>query len=163
MGHFGSLATARSLQPPNSLVGQFWPQIWNQWPQLPTYPCAYCLYGTGPYGSLRGHHSLQTASEIKSDLWFQISDLIDICSQSFKVSLLVKKWLYWQEKMTNRGPWPAYKATRHQKLRDMLRDQLVKIWAYFKRHNNSWRSTVSLIEHTECTTFVLPIGCQAFC
>ena len=27
----------------------------------------------GPFGSLRGHHSLQTASEVKSDLRFEIS------------------------------------------------------------------------------------------
>ena len=49
------------------------------------------LYGMGPFGSLQGHHSLQTASEIKSDLRFQISDLNYICNQSFKVSLLVEK------------------------------------------------------------------------
>ena len=29
----------------------------------------------GSFGSLRGHHSLQTASEVKSDLIFEISDL----------------------------------------------------------------------------------------
>ena len=28
----------------------------------------------GPFGSLRGHHSLQTALEVKSDLRFEISD-----------------------------------------------------------------------------------------
>ena len=28
-----------------------------------------------PYGDLRGHCSLQTASEVKSDLRFEISDL----------------------------------------------------------------------------------------
>ena len=28
----------------------------------------------GPFGSLRGHHNLQTASEVKSDLRFEISD-----------------------------------------------------------------------------------------
>ena len=27
-----------------------------------------------PFGSLRGHHNLQTASEVKSDLRFEISD-----------------------------------------------------------------------------------------
>ena len=27
-----------------------------------------------PFGSLRGHYSLQTASEVKSDLRFEISD-----------------------------------------------------------------------------------------
>ena len=64
----------RSLQPLNSLGGQIWPQIWNKWPQFPTYPCTYCLYGMGPFGSLWGHHSLQTALEVKSDLRFQISD-----------------------------------------------------------------------------------------
>ena len=31
-----------------SLGGQIWPQIWNQWPRLPTYPCAYCLW-FGPF------------------------------------------------------------------------------------------------------------------
>ena len=30
----------------------------------------------GPFGSLRGHYSLQTASEVKLDLRFEISDLI---------------------------------------------------------------------------------------
>ena len=69
----------RSQQPPNSLRGQVWPQIWNQWPQLPTYPCAYCLYGMHPFGSLQGHYSLQTASEVKSDLIFQIGDLNYTC------------------------------------------------------------------------------------
>ena len=28
----------------------------------------------GPFGSLQGHYSLQTASEVKSDLRFEISD-----------------------------------------------------------------------------------------
>ena len=51
-------------------------EIWNQWPQLPAYPCAYCLYGVGPFGSLWGHHSLQTAPEFKSGLRFEISDPI---------------------------------------------------------------------------------------
>ena len=32
----------------------------------------------GPFGSLRGHHSLQTASEVKSDLKFKITDLNNI-------------------------------------------------------------------------------------
>ena len=65
----------RPPQPPNSLRGQIWPQIWNQWPQLPTDPCAYCWYSMGPLGSLWGHYySLQTASEVKSDLRFEISD-----------------------------------------------------------------------------------------
>ena len=49
----------RLLWPPNSLGGQIWHQIWNQWPQLPTYPCAYCLYVFDPFwglfGGLRGH------------------------------------------------------------------------------------------------------------
>ena len=30
----------------------------------------------GPFGSLRGHHSLQVASEVKSDLRFEIRDPI---------------------------------------------------------------------------------------
>ena len=42
------LQPLRPLQPPNSLGGQIWPQIWNQWAQLPTYSCAYCWYGMGP-------------------------------------------------------------------------------------------------------------------
>ena len=75
----GFLQPWRSLQLPNSLGGQFWPQISNQWPWLPTYLCAYCLHGMDPFGSLRGHYSLQTASEVKSDLIFQISDLNYIC------------------------------------------------------------------------------------
>ena len=70
----------RPPQPPNSLGGQIWPQIWNQWPQLPTYPCAYCLYGMGPFDSLRGHHSPQTASEVKSDLRFGICGPNFICN-----------------------------------------------------------------------------------
>ena len=32
------------------------------------------LYGMVPFDSLRGHYSLQTASEVMSDLRFQISD-----------------------------------------------------------------------------------------
>ena len=58
----------RPPQPPNSPRVQIWPQIWNQWPHLPTYPCAYWLYDMGSFGSLRGHHSLKTASEVKHDL-----------------------------------------------------------------------------------------------
>ena len=64
----------RPLQPPNSLGDKIWPQIWNRWPQLSTCPCAYCLYGMDHFGSLKGHYSLQTASEVNSDLIFQISD-----------------------------------------------------------------------------------------
>ena len=64
----------RPLMPQNSLRGQIWPQFWNQWPRLPTYPCAYYFYGMNPLGSLRGHHSLQIASEVKSDLRFKVSD-----------------------------------------------------------------------------------------
>ena len=71
----------RPLHPQNSLRGQIQPQIWNQLPQLPIYP-PYCLHGVGPSGSLRGHYSPQTASEVKSDLTFEISDpdylLIDV-------------------------------------------------------------------------------------
>ena len=88
----------RPLQPPNSLGGQIWPHIWNQRPQLPTYPCEYCLYGMGPLGSLRGHYSLQTALEVKFDLRFEISGLNHLCDPSFKVTLFVKKWLYREEK-----------------------------------------------------------------
>ena len=36
------------LWPHNSLWGQIWPQIWNEWPQLPTYPWACYLYGISP-------------------------------------------------------------------------------------------------------------------
>ena len=32
----------RSLQPPNSLGGQVWPHISNQWPQLHKLPCPNC-------------------------------------------------------------------------------------------------------------------------
>ena len=62
-------------QPPNSLGGLILPQIWNQWHQLLTYPCAYCLYGMVPFDSLWGHYSLQTASEDKFDVRFDISCL----------------------------------------------------------------------------------------
>ena len=64
----------RPLQSPNSLRGHIWPHIWNQWPQLPTYPCAYCWYGMGPLGSLWGHYSLQTASEVKTESAGEIGD-----------------------------------------------------------------------------------------
>ena len=37
--------------------------------------CAYCLHGMSPFDSLRGHYSLQTDSEVKSDLRFEISNL----------------------------------------------------------------------------------------
>ena len=46
----------------------------------------------GPFGSLRGHHSLQTASEVKSDLRFEISDpnylLIHVCIVNMAWALL---------------------------------------------------------------------------
>ena len=44
-----------------------------------------------PYYGLLGHHSLQTALEVKSDLGFEISDLNYLCNPSFKVHLLVRK------------------------------------------------------------------------
>ena len=62
----------RPPQPPKSLRDHIWPHIWNQWPQLPTY--SYCLLGMGPFVSLRGHPSLQTVSEVKCNLSFEISD-----------------------------------------------------------------------------------------
>ena len=70
----GFFQPLRPPQPQNSLWDHIWPQIWNQWPQLPTYSYAYCLYGLGPFGSLWGHHSLQTASEITYGLRFEIRD-----------------------------------------------------------------------------------------
>ena len=33
------------------------------------------VHGIGPLGSLIGHYSLQTSSEVKSDLHFEMSDL----------------------------------------------------------------------------------------
>ena len=33
------------------------------------------LFGMDPFDSLRGHYGLQTASEVRSDLRFEISDL----------------------------------------------------------------------------------------
>ena len=33
------------------------------------------FYGMDPFDSLRGHYGLQTASEVRSDLRFEISDL----------------------------------------------------------------------------------------
>ena len=48
---------------------------WNQWPRLPNNPCASYLYGVNLFGNLWDHHNdLQTASEVKSDLIFEISD-----------------------------------------------------------------------------------------
>ena len=38
---------------------------------------------------LRGHCGLQTASEVKSDLGFEISDPKNPCDRSFRVHLLV--------------------------------------------------------------------------
>ena len=54
------------------------------------------LRGMGHFGSLRGHHSLQTASEVKSDLRFEISDPkyllihVHIATIAFKHPLEVK-------------------------------------------------------------------------
>ena len=39
MGPLGSLWGHYSLR------GHIWPQIWNQWPQVPTYPYAYAYFG----------------------------------------------------------------------------------------------------------------------
>ena len=43
------------------------------------HPCAYCLHGMGPCGTLRDHFSLKTASEVKSDLLFEINNLNYTC------------------------------------------------------------------------------------
>ena len=53
----------------------FWPVRQLKPPNSP-HTCAYCLYGMDPFDSLRGHYSLQTASDIKSNLRFEISDLL---------------------------------------------------------------------------------------
>ena len=69
----------------NKSVTRFWqplrpPQISNMTSGLKsltlitTYPCAYCWYSMGPYGSLWGHHSLQTSLKVKYVLSFEISD-----------------------------------------------------------------------------------------
>ena len=47
-----------------------------------------------PYGGLWGHYNLQTAWEVKLDLIFEISESNYLCEPSFKLTLLVKKWLY---------------------------------------------------------------------
>ena len=56
-------------QPPNSVRGRICFQIWSQSPQLPTYPCEYCLHGMDPFDRLGGHYSLQPALlDLTSDL-----------------------------------------------------------------------------------------------
>ena len=42
------------------------------------------------YDGLLGYYSLQTTSEVKSDLIFEISDLNHLYDPSFKVHLLIK-------------------------------------------------------------------------
>ena len=39
------------------------------------YPCACCLHGVGPFGSIQGHYNLKAASKAKYDLIFEINDL----------------------------------------------------------------------------------------
>ena len=62
----------RPLQPPKSLWEQILTQTLNQWPQLPTYPCAYRLYGAGPLAASEA--TACTSLETKSDFRFEISD-----------------------------------------------------------------------------------------
>ena len=50
-----------------------------------------------PFGRLWGHYSLQTASEAKYDLKFELGDFDYISYITPRVPLLVKKWLYSQE------------------------------------------------------------------
>ena len=62
----------RSLQSPNSLRGQIWLQIWNQWPQLPTYPYAFCLYSMNtwhPPRSLQPQNSLRGQDLMFTCIW----------------------------------------------------------------------------------------------
>ena len=68
-----------------SLGGQFWPQIWNQQPQLPWFVCVYC-----PFSGLWGHGGLQMALEVTSDLRFELSNLNYIC---YHASLACKGFL----------------------------------------------------------------------
>ena len=56
------------------------------------------------YGSLRGHYSLQIASEVKSDLRFEISDLSYIYVPNIKITSIVQRWLNWQAKEENYDP-----------------------------------------------------------
>ena len=60
--------TWRPLQSQNSLGGQIWPLIWNQWPQIPTYPCAYYLYGIDNVDSHGGHFKQPQMLDLTSDL-----------------------------------------------------------------------------------------------
>jgi len=53
------------------LWGQIYSQIWNQWPQLPTYQCAYCLNGLGLFGGLKSHNRLQNWPQI-CNLWLKL-------------------------------------------------------------------------------------------
>ena len=54
--------------------------------------CIHCLYGMDPLGSLQGHNSHETASEVKSGLRFEIR-FEYISNLSRKMSWIVKKWL----------------------------------------------------------------------
>ena len=58
-------------QPPNSLGGQILPHIWNQWPN---YLLIHVHIAYMVCDSLRGQYSLQTDSEVKFALRFEISD-----------------------------------------------------------------------------------------
>ena len=60
----------RPIRPQNSLGGLIWPQIWNQWPRLPTYACAYCLYGLSVFWQPR--RPLQPPNSLWGQIWPQI-------------------------------------------------------------------------------------------
>ena len=65
-----------------------WPQIWNQQPWLPWYPCAYCLqwpprpWRAPSWWPLR----LPMTSEVTSDLEFELLDLKNLCSHVYLAS-----------------------------------------------------------------------------
>ena len=95
----------RSLQPPNSLGGQVWPNIWNQWPQLPTYPHAYRLYDMDPFSSLE----VTTAS--KQPRRSSVTSYFKSVTSITHVALSIWPLTAWISKMKRRRRkmihWPA--------------------------------------------------------
>ena len=109
----------RLIQPPNSLRGQIWPQIWNQWPPLPIYPCAYayCLYDLGLF--LTASHATTASkqpqrSNMTSD-WRSVIWITDIS----KCILLICFWSIL---------WPLRSLQPPNSLRGQIWPQIWNLW-----------------------------------
>ena len=73
-----------------SLRGSIWPQIWHQWPKLPTYPCHVYIVYTAPFGG-----SEATTASNQPQRSNLTSDLKSVTSIRYFIK--VSRYPYWSK------------------------------------------------------------------